>query len=86
MEPFSILKRIVMGETSGGVGARPRVFSFSILKRIVMGETYSLVRKRPPRARSFSILKRIVMGETNAANTYPIIHIHFQYPQADRDG
>ena len=61
---FSILKRIVMGETFALiVRARRLVDAFNILKRIVMGET-------PPDFRSsgrqipFSILKRIVMGET----------------------
>ena len=37
--PFSILKRIVMGETRRAVPARPAPVAFSILKRIVMGET-----------------------------------------------
>ena len=37
---FSILKRIVMGETRQSVdGTAPDKFPFSILKRIVMGET-----------------------------------------------
>jgi len=37
--PFSILKRIVMGETNGGEGSVITSEAFSILKRIVMGET-----------------------------------------------
>ena len=68
--PFSILKRIVMGETTIGV---PRVLcklTFSILKRIVMGETTQRPGSRRPRA-PFSILKRIVMGETILAGLEP---------------
>ena len=37
--PFSILKRIVMGETSLRSPAPGLLSTFSILKRIVMGET-----------------------------------------------
>ena len=37
--PFSILKRIVMGETSCEFRAAYKPSTFSILKRIVMGET-----------------------------------------------
>ena len=37
--PFSILKRIVMGETSSSERNPGGDWSFSILKRIVMGET-----------------------------------------------
>ena len=37
--PFSILKRIVMGETSHSLAPFISRNAFSILKRIVMGET-----------------------------------------------
>jgi len=39
LDSFSILKRIVMGETLGGFAMDYFDGSFSILKRIVMGET-----------------------------------------------
>ncbi len=61
--PFSILERIVMGETMLGGLLSLVVLSFSILERIVMGETsgefYIRAQLDP-----FSILERIVMGET----------------------
>ena len=37
--PFSILKRIVMGETNERLLRAAFITAFSILKRIVMGET-----------------------------------------------
>ena len=61
---FSILKRIVMGETfTPSARVRFPALPFSILKRIVMGET--IAQLEPDGALgTFSILKRIVMGET----------------------
>jgi len=42
LAPFSILKRIVMGETSWSEASElVDEGTFSILKRIVMGETYN---------------------------------------------
>jgi len=84
-ESFSILKRIVMGETCKGVCGCGTAVSFSILKRIVMGETYDAGRAYRHRG-TFSILKRIVMGETIAGVGVAISVHAFQYPQADRDG
>ena len=43
---FSILKRIVMGETTLGDNSVDAVVTFSILKRIVMGETKASVEAR----------------------------------------
>ena len=84
--PFSILKRIVMGETPP---ARPALSAghgtFSILKRIVMGETRKIMVEDNGQ-NAFSILKRIVMGETQAHQADAVIVEYFQYPQADRDG
>jgi len=63
-KPFSILKRIVMGETSPSNLTTAPKSSFSILKRIVMGETQNEIQSLVAEAVAFSILKRIVMGET----------------------
>ncbi len=41
--PFSILERIVMGETTGGRWMWRCRWPFSILERIVMGETLARV-------------------------------------------
>jgi len=52
---FSILKRIVMGETTGSPTLSQKITPFSILKRIVMGETGQLtVAPMPIRALSVS--------------------------------
>ena len=64
---FSILKRIVMGETRCGLARAALHCAFSILKRIVMGETCTSQENCSPVTSAFSILKRIVMGETNKA-------------------
>ncbi len=65
MRSFSILERIVMGETQLRSAEARALFAFSILERIVMGETINALRaSRFHPYQSFSILERIVMGET----------------------
>ena len=67
-ESFSILKRIVVGETAmrrraAHSATQHAVAPFSILKRIVVGETEEIARFTIAEW-AFSILKRIVVGET----------------------
>ena len=85
-KPFSILKRIVVGETRHCRFYSPRQRPFSILKRIVVGETKCLLCQRRWYAGSFSILKRIVVGETGTCLIGKRGDGVFQYPQTDRGG
>ena len=83
---FSILKRIVVGETFSAQKHQSALLAFSILKRIVVGETYTPKGSCLTDEISFSILKRIVVGETAHLRWLHESDVGFQYPQTDRGG
>jgi len=86
MNPFSILERIVVGETKGSQLWMTDDGSFSILERIVVGETIQSFRV---------ILRSISLSVSSNGSLWVKLSsstsiyssgIVFQYPRTDRCG